>query len=84
MLLTKQLSTSADFLATGNYGAEFSFVKYPAYNFTLFLLLFPIKYDAIADDFSPYILAEGKSVLELGKSASNGGNPVLYHNKEKP
>jgi hypothetical protein len=27
-----------------------------------------------ADDFSPYILAEGKAVLELGKSSANLGN----------
>jgi hypothetical protein len=61
--------------ATGNYGAEFRFVKYLASNSSLFVSLFPLKYDTTADDFFPHTVAGSKSVLELGRSALNGGNP---------
>jgi hypothetical protein len=36
MLLTRHLSTGADFPATGNYEAEFDLVKYVAPKFALF------------------------------------------------
>jgi hypothetical protein len=84
--------------ATGNYGAECGFVKYLAHNFTLFSPISPLKYDTIADDFSPYILAGDKFALELGKFGPNGGNSTMklgnftvnggnsvpYRNREKP
>jgi hypothetical protein len=82
MILTTQLPISADFRpqatghrpqATGNYGAEFGFVKCLTHKFIPFLFLFSLRDDTTVDDFSPCILAEGKSVPELDKSNTNLG-----------
>jgi hypothetical protein len=73
----RQQATGNRQQATGNYGAEFSFVKYVASNPSFFVFLFPLKYDTAADDFFPHTVARSKSVLELGKSSANGGNPNI-------
>jgi hypothetical protein len=72
-----------DFLpqAAENYGAEFGFVKYLAHKFTLFLPLFPLKYDAIVNNFSPQTVTGSNSVLDLGNPNTELGNSILNGGK---